>query len=105
MFCYDDTPVPFTFIADDAFLLTDRCLKPYSRRSLGDIKRIFGYRLSRFRRVSENGFGIWSSRFRLFLGRANFLPEMAADAAVASSYMPPDTFDKEIEDNTVMPGS
>ena len=67
MFCYDETPVPFMFVADDAFPLTDRCMKPYSQRSLDDIKRIFGYRLSRFRRVSENGFEIWSSRFRLFL--------------------------------------
>ena len=72
------------FVADDAFLLTDRCKKPYFPRSLDDIKRIFGCRLSRFRRVSESGFGIWSSRFRLFLGRANFLPEMALSAAVAS---------------------
>ena len=77
-------PVPFMFVADNAFPLTDRCMKPYSQRPLDDIKRIFGYRLSRFRRVSENGFGIWPSRFHLFLGRENILPETAVDAAVAS---------------------
>ena len=49
------------FVADDAFFLTDRYIKPYSQRSLDDIKTIFGYCLSRLRRVSGNGFGIWSS--------------------------------------------
>ena len=113
MFCYDQTPVPFMFVADDAFPLTDRCMKPCSQRSLEDIKTIFGYRLSRFRRVSENGFGIWSNRFRLFLGRANILPETAVGAAVASlvlhnmlrtksrdSYTPSDAFDEAIDSNS-----
>ena len=31
--CYDETPVLFMFVADDAFLLTDRCMKPYTQRS------------------------------------------------------------------------
>ena len=106
------------FVADDAFPLTDRCMKPYSQRSLDEIKRIFCHRLSRFSGVSENRFGILFSRFRLFLCRANILPETAVDAAIASlvlhnmlrtksrnSYTSPDTFDKEIDLNTVIPGS
>ena len=117
MFCYDEIPAPF---------VCSRWCIPFNRlmheiiflSSLDDIKRIFGYCLSRFRCVSKNGFGIWSSQFCLFLGRAITLPETAVDAAVASlvlhnmlwtksrnSYTPPVTFDKEINSNTVIPGS
>ena len=32
MFCYDETPV--MFVADDAFPLTDRCMKPYSSEQI-----------------------------------------------------------------------
>lgn len=116
--CYDETPVLFMFVADDAFLLTDRCMKPYTQRSLDDIKRIFCYSLSSFGRVAENAFGIWSTRFHLFLFCVNILPETAVDAAVASlvvhnmlrtnsrdSYTPPETFDAEIDGNTAIPGS
>ena len=62
--------IPMVFIAGDAFPLTKHCMKPYSRKNLSDEERVFGCRCSRFRRISENAFGIWSNRFKLFATRA-----------------------------------
>ena len=42
-------------------------MKPYSKRHLTDPERIFNYRLSRARRIVENGFGILSHRFQCLL--------------------------------------
>jgi hypothetical protein len=45
-------------IGDDAFPLRNTLLKPYSKINLTLKQKIFNYRLSRARRVSENAFGI-----------------------------------------------
>lgn len=60
------TKLPFVFIGDDAFPLSERIMKPYSPprgRRLNDDERIFNYRLSRARRCVENAFGILTSKF------------------------------------------
>lgn len=55
------------FVADDAFPLTTKILKPFSRNApLTKKQKIFNYRLSRARRIVENAFGILVSRFRVF---------------------------------------
>lgn len=59
-------PVPYVFIADDAFPLGEHCMKPYSQRGLTPLKRVFNYRGFRKRRVTENAFGIWVNRFHVF---------------------------------------
>ncbi len=56
----NEEDVPFVFVADNAFSLTRHCMKPYPEKGLDDKKRVFNYRLSRFRRVTENAFGIMS---------------------------------------------
>lgn len=63
--------VPFFFIADDAFPLCQRIMKPYRGQSLTKEERIFNYRLSRARRCIENAFGILSRKW-LCLSRTMF---------------------------------
>lgn len=59
-------PVPYVLTGDDAFGLTDYLMKPYPQSKMTVEERIFNYRLSRMRRISENGFGILVSRWRIF---------------------------------------
>jgi hypothetical protein len=60
-------PVPYTLIADDAFLLTRHTMKPYATDlNKGSLKRVFNYRLSRARCIVENAFGLLASVFRIF---------------------------------------
>ena len=56
---------PFLFMADDAFGLKPHMMKPYPNQNLPTEQRIVNYRLSRARRVTENTFGITTSRFRV----------------------------------------
>ncbi|XP_049304029.1 putative nuclease HARBI1 [Bactrocera dorsalis] len=70
-----DTALPYVFVADDAFPLTENVMKPFSPSSMIKDEIIFNYRLSRARGVVENTFGILSSRFRILLKTINLSPE------------------------------
>ena len=59
-------------------------MKPYGEKNLSEEHRIFNYRLSRARRLSENVFGILSSRFRVFLTTLCVNPEGAIKIVLAS---------------------
>ena len=60
-----ESSTPCLFVADDAFPLSQNIMKPYTQRNLNDKKQIFCHRLSPFRRVSENAFGILDCMFWL----------------------------------------
>ena len=60
-------------------------MKPYAFRGLTRENRIFNYRLSRVRRVSENAFGILANRFRVFLTLMQLSSENAEKVVLASS--------------------
>lgn len=78
--------LPFVFVADDAFPLTDRIMKPYTpprNGTLTEQEKIFNYRLSRARRVVENAFGILSAKF-ICLSRTLFCSPERAQKIVAA---------------------
>lgn len=59
---------PFYFVADEAFPLKKYIMRPYSKRTLDNRKRVFNYRLSKGRKSVECAFGMLVSKFRLFEG-------------------------------------
>jgi len=71
--------MPYVIVGDEAFPLKKYLLRPYPGSQIqGDSsKRIFNYRLSRARRVSENVFGILSQKFQLYNRRLKLKPENA----------------------------
>lgn len=110
-------PMPYVFLGDDAFPLGQHCLKPYSQNGLTPRKRIFNYRLSRVRRITENAFGIWVNRFRVFTTKMCLHPDKAATITMASlllhnmlrelsreSYTPEGCLDQENETGEVDQG-
>ena len=116
-FDQSDQPVPYLFVADDAFPLSENCMKPYPQSSLSDRKRIFNYRLSRMRRISENVFGIWSNRFRVFTTSIALAPDKAKDITMATvvlhnmlrskskdSYTPEGSLDQETATGAIQLG-
>lgn len=72
-----DKELPFVFVGDDAFALTENFMKPYSQIGLTPEQRIFNYRLSRARRIVENAFGILVSRFGVFQRPIALSPDKA----------------------------
>uniref|UniRef100_A0A3P9HU25 DDE Tnp4 domain-containing protein n=1 Tax=Oryzias latipes TaxID=8090 RepID=A0A3P9HU25_ORYLA len=77
-------------VADEAFPLKPYLLQPYPGRRLPTDKRIFNYRLSRARRISENVFGILSQRFRVFQRTLQVQPSVVDKAAcVLCNYLRP----------------
>ncbi|CAK1584748.1 unnamed protein product [Parnassius mnemosyne] len=68
--------VPYVFLGDGAFALTDHVMKPYpGNHEYGSPKRIFNQALSRARVVVENTFGILVTKFRVFKKPFQLCPE------------------------------
>lgn len=78
------TESPYVIVGDDAFPLKTYLMKPYPGLDQPDEKRIFNYRLSRARRVSENAFGILVSRFQIFRQPIRTSPECVTKIVLAS---------------------
>ena len=78
--------LPYCFVGDEAFPLRLDLMKPFPRgRStrLPKDEQIFNYRLSRARRIVENGFGILVQRWRLFARRLHLIPDNAEEVVKA----------------------
>lgn len=58
--------LPYFFIGDEAFSISEHILRPYPGTNLNFTKRIFNYRLSRARRYIECAFGILTHKWRIF---------------------------------------
>lgn len=82
-----NTKMPFVFVCDDAFPLTDNLMKPFNHNSMQKSELIFNYRLSRARGKVENAFGILASRFRILLTTINMSPEKVTKITLACCYL------------------
>lgn len=116
-----DISIPYIIVADDAFALSENILKPYPGHQMkGSKERIFNYRLSRARRVSENAFGIMSSIFRVLRKPMLLSPDKATSVTLAcvylhnflrasktskNSYTPQGSLDVENESGEIIPGT
>lgn len=69
------TAMPYVFVGDDAFAMSENLLKPYGGDRLESDQGIYNYRLSRARRVTENAFGILTARFDVFQKAMQLSPE------------------------------
>lgn len=113
-------PIPYVFIADDAFPFSPTLMKPHKGTfTKGSKERAFNYRLSRGRRIVENAFGILASVFRVLRKPMLLQPEKAVLITMTcvllhnflrrsktsrSTYTPAGTFDHE-EDGEIVPGT
>ncbi|VEN60179.1 unnamed protein product [Callosobruchus maculatus] len=80
------TPIPHVLVGDEAFPLNKHLMRPYPGNQLrGDEKKkIYNYRLSRARNVSEDGFGILTKKFRLYQRRLELTPEHLDSVVLAT---------------------
>ncbi|KAG1927296.1 protein ALP1-like [Pimephales promelas] len=76
-------------VADEAFPLKPYLLRPHPGRRLPTDKRMFNYRLSRARRISENVFGILSQRFRVFRRTLQVQPSVVDQVVKAACVLCP----------------
>ena len=114
-------PIPHFLVGDDAFALISYLVKPYAQAGLTEERRIFNYRLSRARRISENAFGILGNRWRVLyknlqlesdtvtvLTLATFTRHnwLRSDAESGKIYVPSGLADEEDrETRQIIPGS
>lgn len=82
-----DKIVPYGIVGDEAFGLHTNLWKPFAQKNLTKAQRIFNYRLSRARRVSENVFGIISNKFRVFQTPMHLSPKKATIVTLAACYL------------------
>ncbi|KAG8251200.1 hypothetical protein J6590_108180 [Homalodisca vitripennis] len=73
------TPIPFVFLADDAFSQSQRIMCPFIGKQLNMKKRLFNYRHCRGRRYVECTFGILANKWRIFHRALNVNIELAID--------------------------
>ena len=110
-------PVPYFFVADDAFAMRNYIMKPYPFKDQPAPNRIFNYRLSRARRIVENVFGIIANRFRVLRKPLIQNPTSTVNIVLAvcvlhnflmstqgsrSSYLQPGLLDTESTDTHVL---
>ena len=84
--CEDDTPMPYTFVADSIFKQRPEVMKPYPgrRNELTDESKVYNYRHKRARMVVENTFGILAARFRIFHRKIFLTPDHAVTVVRAA---------------------
>nr|CAH7734950.1 unnamed protein product [Callosobruchus chinensis]CAH7743374.1 unnamed protein product [Callosobruchus chinensis] len=59
------TSLPYVFIADEAYPLKPKIMRPFPSRNLDNKSENFNKRLSRARKCIECAFGIWTGKWRI----------------------------------------
>ena len=106
---------PYLFVGDDAFALKKYMMKPYPQQNLTADKRVYNYRHSRARRISENLFGILANRWRIFFTTINIEPKHVENIVLPAlalrnmlikipAYRPRNLADTLLEDAEVLEG-
>ena len=105
---------PYFLVGDEIFPLKDWLMRPYPGKGLTETQSVFNYRLSRARRVIENTFGIFVSRWRVFRGPIVENVEKYVLAALClhnylrqtdnASYCPSGFVDSEDSSGQIKPG-
>ena len=104
---------PYAFVDDDAFALKKFMMKPYRQQSLTADKRVYNYRHSRARRISDNLFGIIANRWRIFFTTINLEPKYVIVLSALAlhkmliknpAYRPGNLADTLLEDDEVLEG-
>ncbi|NP_001090585.2 uncharacterized protein LOC100036828 [Xenopus laevis] len=67
--------MPYVFVGDEAFGLTENIMRPYPGSQMDIQKRLFNYRLLRARRMVECAFGIFSNKWRIFHNAIQLEPD------------------------------
>lgn len=82
-------PVPYVFVADNAFPLSTNMMKSFLGRSGGipTPEKIFNYSHSRARGIIENVFEIWSSKFRLLFKSINLASNKVKSVVLTYAYL------------------
>lgn len=75
--------MPYVFVGDEAFSLSENLLRPYGGNNLSLSKRIFNYRLVRARRYIECSFGVLANKWRIFHRPLNVSTVFAIDIVKA----------------------
>ena len=70
--------VPYVFVGDAAFALKTYMMKPYPQKNLTKERRVYNYRYSGARRISENLFGTLANKWRIFQQPLNLSPEKSS---------------------------
>ena len=111
--------IPFVILGDDGFALKNYMMKTFPQSNLAIEKRIYNYRHSRARCISENMFGVLANRWRVFHTTMHLSLERATSVTLSalilhnyllkspskSTYCTPGLIDQEDEQGNVIAGS
>lgn len=77
------TPIPFVFLADDAFSQSHKIICPFVGKQFNMEKRLFNYRHCRGRRYDECTFRILANKWRILHRSLNVNIELSKDIVKA----------------------
>ena len=111
--------IPFVIVGDDTFALKNYMMKPFPQPNLTIEERIYNYRHSRARRISENIFGVLANRWKVFQTAMHLSPgrvtSVTLSALILHNYLlkspskgiygSPGLIDQEDEQGNVVAGS